>query len=471
MSKSKSQDDALHPSLQALSEEDGETESSQLIYASKSTSPFGNDFKIDGEADDEDKEEEEDKPDLSVWRLVAINAFALAYGLCISNFGIILLPKETELLWPDKQGIMLGALLGLAGLSQLVCPLVGVYSDRHTGYWGRRRPFILGGGVAGVLSLPVMWFARTVLARELYLLSFLVAMTALSVSFSGYCGIIPDFVNSKQFGAASGVMGVLQLLGSLLGSLAFAIFDMNVVYSYPILGFTMLICLFITVFSAKEAPRDYAKPVTIEDILDSYWVNPVQYPDFFWVFVVRTCYYMGISVQIFMLYYLRDVIQYGDPQRGVGILAVIGQCSAALLAYPSGKLSDRTGRKPLVYLACFVMASVYIGFALTSSYTCAAVLSAVYGVANGAFVSVDYALACDVLPSKSNAAKELGVWGISAFLGTMLGPLIVGPMLHFIGHMPGPEDKYSINGYMAVMLTGTVYVILGAFFLRNVKAK
>lgn len=43
------------------------------------------------------------------------------------------------------------------------------------------------------------------------------------------------------------------------------------------------------------------------------------------------------------------------------------------------------------------------------------------GVGNGAYLSVDYALACDTLPSKEHAAKFLGIWGVAAFIGTMMG--------------------------------------------------
>lgn len=32
----------------------------------------------------------------------------------------------------------------------------------------------------------------------------------------------------------------------------------------------------------------------------SYWINPRKHPDFFWLFVCRTCYYAGISQQVFL---------------------------------------------------------------------------------------------------------------------------------------------------------------------------
>eukprot|EP00965_Chrysotila_dentata_P066741 2209738-Pleurochrysis_carterae.AAC.2 len=56
------------------------------------------------------------------------------------------------------------------------------------------------------------------------------------------------------------------------------------------------------------------------------------------------------------------------------------------------------------------------------------------------FLSVDYALACDVLPSLEHAAQSLGVWGVSAFFGSTLGPLVAGPLLTYVGRTESPES-------------------------------
>ena len=43
------------------------------------------------------------------------------------------------------------------------------------------------------------------------------------------------------------------------------------------------------------------------------------------------------------------------------------------------------------------------------------------------FMTVDYALAVDVLPSEDDAAKDLGIWGIAAFIGGTMGPMLCTP--------------------------------------------
>ena len=54
------------------------------------------------------------------------------------------------------------ALLGIAlaipkALGAIADPIVGASSDNARGAWGRRRPFILFGGLAGAILLPLMW--------------------------------------------------------------------------------------------------------------------------------------------------------------------------------------------------------------------------------------------------------------------------------------------------------------------------
>ena len=148
----------------------------------------------------------------------------------------------------------------------------------------------------------------------------------------------------------------------------------------------------------------------------------------------------------------------------------MGQLAALLVAVPSGRLSDQLGRKPLVYASCLVMAVVYIGFALAPSMLMVLVLTVGWGMGNGMFLSVDYALACDTLPSNESAAQSLGVWGVSAFLGSTLGPLIAAPLLAYFGWTASP-DHYSSTGYMALNIAGAIYVCLAALFLAFVRAR
>jgi len=54
---------------------------------------------------------------------------------------------------------------------------------------------------------------------------------------------------------------------------------------------------------------------------------------------------------------------------------------------------------------------------------------------------------------EEDGAKDLALWGVSAFLGTMFGPCLAGPLLAWLGHIPG-SDHYAFVGYVALMGCG-----------------
>jgi MFS family permease len=187
------------------------------------------------------------------------------------------------------------------------------------------------------------------------------------------------------------------------------------------------------------------------------------------VFVSRTFYYMAVSVQIYILYYLRDTMK--DPeisnnaQKYTAILCVLSQGSSGVVACVAGSWCDGFGRKPLIYLSCVAIALVYVGYCFIDSYTWVLVLGVFYGASNGVYLAVDYALAVECLPNADDHAKDLALWGIAAFLGTMFGPCISGPLLSFVGQQLDPStgqisSHYSFRGYMALMITGVVYSLL-----------
>ena len=89
---------------------------------------------------------------------------------------------------------------------------------------------------------------------------------------------------------------------------------------------------------------------------------------------------------------------------------------------------------------------------------------------------METSLAVDTLPKDYNVgpsggnAQLLGIWGVAAFLGSALGPMIGGPLLYFFGqdHTNDGQD-YTIRGYTILLSLSTLYFLLSAICLRSVK--
>ena len=81
------------------------------------------------------------------------------------------------------------------------------------------------------------------------------------------------------------------------------------VHAYTIYCLVVLATVALTCMVADETPRDEAPPFRLSELVAAYSIDVVANSDFFWVFVTRVFYYMGISLQAFVLFMMRDVQQ------------------------------------------------------------------------------------------------------------------------------------------------------------------
>jgi MFS family permease len=215
-------------------------------------------------------------------------------------------------------------------------------------------------------------------------------------------------------------------------------------------------------------------------LISAYTIDVNNHHDFFMVTISRLCYYCGSSVQTFFLYFLHDIIGLSENAKSaVAALAVVSQISGALFCYPVGYISDRFcdgRRKPFVYTACTVLGLVTFCMIFARTFNQMAILCFVLGAANGSYLTMETSLAIDTLPDDSDDgpsgghAQLLGVWGVAAFLGSALGPMVGGPLLYFVGANQVHHDQdYSIYGYAVVLSLATVYFMISAISLRWVK--
>jgi len=235
---------------------------------------------------------------------------------------------------------------------------------------------------------------------------------------------------------------------------------------------------------------DPVKKLSCHSFCQSYTIDIEKHRDFFWVTVSRLFYYTGMSVQTFFLYFIHDIIHVVDnPEGAVAALSILGQLAGACTCLPVGIASDRLfsgKRKPFVYFSCLVLGiTTFIAiFAQTMKHM--KIIMMVLGASNGIYLTMDTSLAVDTLPTEfdedSGSAQLLGIWGVAAFLGSALGPMIGGPVLYFVGSVP-PSDEvahdgggnaldssaqgYSLTGYTVILCLASVSSICHVFVYGN----
>jgi MFS family permease len=415
--------------------------------------------------------------------LFGLNAFGFLYGFIISTIGLLVLPSEAIRLSPANPGLLVGVMTAVCGLSQLASPVCGYLSDRCGSACGRRSPFILGGAVVQFIGVLGMFIAREHMLLLCFLAATFIAVIGINVAYNAYNALIADIVHLPQMGMQSGILGVETMLGAFLGFLALGMLG-KPSHCYFLYCVATVVCTACTLWfgSPHEVPlrEEQVQPVVWEELRASFWIDKSKHPNFYWVFVLRFCYYMGVSVQIYILFFLRDVIRVTDPAFETSALSMYAQFAAVLVSYPAGKLSDRVGRKPLVVFACVVMSCVYALFLVSSSRAEVRALGFVYGIGNGMFLAVDQALVNDTLPNAEDRGRMLGVWGVAAFLGSTLGGFTSGMVLDVVGSgyiqqhdrnvhdLLKPLHHYGFDGYVAIMSIGCFWFLLASLCLLKI---
>jgi MFS family permease len=179
------------------------------------------------------------------------------------------------------------------------------------------------------------------------------------------------------------------------------------------------------------------------------------------------------AIQPFIKYYLVDVV---GVERGkvdsvapqlLGIILIV----SSFTGYYGGKLSDKIGRKKVVFLANGLITVVAPLFILCHDVKLALVVGALFGFGYGAYISVDYALGTDVLPEGTNQGKDMAVWHVAMTLPQTLMAPIAGWLISLPGKSGvGESVRYTTEGYASIFVVCSICFAFGAYLLRNVKS-
>jgi len=218
----------------------------------------------------------------------------------------------------------------------------------------------------------------------------------------------------------------------------------------------------ITIFGVREVQEpDIHEKLSFTEmcrfIVNSFYLPVKKYKNLYMVLLSRFFAEMGVSAFLpFMLYFVQDIFGRPDYQQwaSYNLAATMGAgIPAGIIA---GRISDRVGRKRIVYFSCTWMAVIQIWLIVTDYYPnndAFMVSSALFGIGYGAYRAVDWALALDVVPTGSQIAKDMGIWHVALVLPRVISPLVSGAILDAY-----PNQKQT--GYLIVFILSIIYMVL-----------
>ncbi len=413
---------------------------------------------------------EPDRP-FGLGKQILVSCLWLAYNIQWGALLAVVLPAQIEqLVGPDRKEFYNGLIGPIGGFVALVvAPLAGALSDRCRHPWGRRRPYLLWGGLINLVFLMLLPLFGKNASFGGFVVCYLGLQLGCNIWGGPYAGLIPDVVPRANRGSASGWMAVMTALGTIIGALsAGQLMKISLFAVYILIAVSQTVLMAVTLLGVRETPRTAENaPFKLGSFLRSFLLDPREYRDFYWVLATRAMVTMGIySIFTFFQFFLKDVVRVDNPvERSsflIGIITVTGILPAVL----AGPVSDRVGRKPLVYLSGGVMALVAFGYcfvARSPSWELTAAMGALFGIGYGAYQAVDWALAIDVLPGGEDAAKDMGIWHVAIVLPQILAPFITGSTLSLL------KGQSITTAYSYVFIMTAIWFVLGTVFVRAIR--
>jgi len=428
---------------------------------------------------------------LNHFDFVVLSLYWVAIGYLWNSLTALILPDLIiQLVGREHEGLAASFLKSLGTLAVILWqPAIGGISDRTITPWGRRRPFIVAGTAGDVLFLTGIALA----GNYWWLVAcYFLLQLASNTAQAPYQGLLPDVVPVEQRGTASGYYGVANLVGIASGTVGAGLLLAHFGRSAAVAS--IVVVLVTTMLVTVLVVPDRAAPVegqfrSARELLSKTFAVPFRNRDFLWLMVSRLLIFMGFGgLQNFAFFYFDNVfLQHDLNPTTIAASTLLGLSIgvAALITWPASRLSDRIGRKPLIFTAGLFGAAgtlllvfshfLWVPEGLLSplarllkvpDLAAQATLSGlVIGLGLGVFFSVDWAFIQDIIPP-NEGGLYMGFSNIATAGAGIIAVFIGGPILDTFN--AGPRLLGLPGGFPVVFGLFVVWFVIGSLSILKV---
>ena len=375
--------------------------------------------------------------------LLSLPSTAMGFALCVQISALSWILSTKYNLSIEHVGLvwLAGPLAGL-----LAQPIVGLISDKVWFWGGRRRPFILIGGVTAslmLLALPFLGELSEFSGIQILWTAIIIALTldlAINVGFNPTRSIIADLTpegeaRTKGFTwmqTISGMFGVLAyVIGAVFGNYALIYFGVGLVLFFNV----------IPAFFLKES-RDLG-PVAAHDApaepADGH--GKTNLPRLLHICVAHAFTWLGVQTMfVFMFAYAQhalfpSVSELDEGQKmSLGqiisisflIMNVVGFILPVAVLQPMAK---KVGLVRTHTICIFIMAVGYAGIIFFgTTATALYALMAVVGIGWASVVSLPFAIMSDSV-DKARMGTFMGIFNLSVVIPQIVVSLAIGAVI------------------------------------------
>ncbi len=396
---------------------------------------------------------------------IAFLAFSRSIGWAINKgFTFTLLSYYTDS--PSIKGAAL-AVEGLMGL--IVPPIVGWYSDRIFTRAGRRKPFIIIGGFLAGFSLYMAYlFYSWGFAFEFFLFMISFFYFSMHLYTAPFRALMPDLVGFGERGKASGIITLLEVIGSLTGFILGSIlWEINTSYPFIMGAFLIPLASVVTYTTIKEKPlKETQRMAVMKEGLLEYALKMFLEGDTLKFYLAQTFWWMGFEFIGMFFVGIAAQILLGAPTEenihkitGTAVLLMgIFNIAAMFSALPGGIIYDRIGRKKAILIGDAIFGLSILSGLLATEYMHILIILIIAGLGWGMLLAASYPVIGDLLTKferEEYNGRYYGVFEASRSLPIVLGGILGGVIVASTGN-----DYRSLFPASAIIVLLAIPLIL-----------
>ncbi len=376
-------------------------------------------------------------------------------ALVMTGFGIIW-PVFARRLGEAEQGVQTLSMMTLAfALCQLaISPFAGSLGDRIG-----RKPLVIT-ALAGYAVVNVGFIFATNTWAFIGLRGVEGAVTAglFPASMAVVADIIPPSKRAQWTGIVGASFGAGFIFGPVVGGLLYDNFGYEMVFGLSAavaavgLVFTFIMLPETRTYSARrraEINKSGNKgmgPIIASLPKPLYIFGAMLTVDFIAVFAF-------LFIEPRLVFYVYDDLGWSTVAFGLvigayGLASFFGQ-------FGLGRISDRFGRKPVIFSGFLVMCVLYFGLLGATQLWLVALLAFAAGIGDALILPALAALYID-MTSPDHQARVMGVRGSAAALGGVAAPIL----LAIIAPHTSPQFIFGIAGILCIVAAVVVLAVL-----------
>lgn len=406
---------------------------------------------------------------LPLLHLLHLSLYWFGINAIWGGWEIIGQERMPRLVDPAHAGRLMGLMEAAAVIVAIaVQPTIGTISDYTATRWGRRKPFIAVGSTLSLLFLVGIALSQTYLSVFAFLLLLQFSSNLAQGPFQGY---VPDLVPQRQVGLASGLMGVMIVLGLMAGQMVAATgLRLGGDFTIPtitlgLLGFAAMLGTVLLVREGPAATPRHGR-TWFAVAREAWGTDILRERSYVWLVASRLFTLMAASTLYnLVVFYMSRSLGFDASERAFWLPVTSGLIAVAVLgsAVPAALVSNRVGRKPVIYASCAIGAAGMAILVVTTEIGFALAGVLLVAIASGTFLAVDWALMTDVVP-RASAGRYMGMSNVATASNGALAVVIGGTVMDLVG-----GAQLDGGGPRAALMVAIAFYAVAAILLRPVK--